>query len=246
MKKTVPAAVFAAIGIGSQVFLSGINPSATPALAGSVIASLGSLRAIAAEIVWFRADRLQEEGKYVELAQLASTLTFLEPHVPEVWSHSAWNLAYNISVMMPTYEDRWRWVYAAVELLRDGGLGLNPHDAQLYGELAWLFELKMGADIDDASAVYRRKWREKTDAAAASGDWMSLGMDRTQMDAIERKYGLSDWGNPLLSAIYWAHAGLVHARGERQKAFLENIISQSLILYRKLETGDSPECATTA
>ena len=71
-----------------------------------VLAALGGVRSIAAEVVWFRADRLQEEGRYVELAQLAETLAFLEPHTPEVWSYAAWNLAYNVSAMMPTAADR--------------------------------------------------------------------------------------------------------------------------------------------
>ena len=66
-------------------------------------------------------DRLQDEGRYVELAQLATVLTRMEPHTPEVWSHAAWNLAYNVSVMMPTPADRWRWVEAGIRLLRDCG-----------------------------------------------------------------------------------------------------------------------------
>ena len=91
-----------------------------------VIAGLGGFRGIIAEVVWFRADRLQDEGRYSEMAQLATILTSLEPHTPEVWAYAAWNLAYNISVMMPTAEDRWRWVEAGLKLLRDDGLRLNP------------------------------------------------------------------------------------------------------------------------
>ena len=73
-----------------------------------IVAGLGGFRSIVAEVVWFRADRLQDEGRYAELAQLSTWLTYLEPHTPEVWSYAAWNLAYNISVTMPTPADRWR------------------------------------------------------------------------------------------------------------------------------------------
>ena len=237
MKRAVIIAILAVFGIAAQLGLAKIRPSATPMLAESVIASLGALRALAAEIVWFRADRLQEEGRYVELAQLASTLTFLEPHTPEVWSYSAWNLAYNISVMMPTFEDRWRWVKAAIELLRDNGIRLNPKDAQLYCELAWLFELKLGADIDDASEVYREKWREIASRAANDNDWQSLGMDSEYMSHIERRYAISDWTNPLSSAIYWADLGLKHAKGGTKK-MLESIINQCFVRLSKNRKGE--------
>ncbi|MBP5790824.1 MAG: hypothetical protein J6W80_01015 [Kiritimatiellae bacterium] len=233
MKKLLAISILAVAGVAGQFALCSVRPSAAPVFAESVIASLGSLRAIAAEIVWFRADRLQEEGRYVELAQLASTLTFLEPHTPEVWSYSAWNLAYNISVMMPTFEDRWRWVLSAIELLRDGGIRLNPRDPQLYCELAWLFELKLGADLDDASGLYREKWKEIVKDAKAKDDWLSLGMDPEKMRAIEKKYGMDDWTNPLLSAIYWADEGLKFAPDGNLKAFLGSIISQSKTLYNR-------------
>ena len=98
------AAVLAALSVGGQFLLREKRLASSPALAESAFAALGGLRAIASEIIWFRADRLQEEGRYVELAQLASMLTAMEPRTPEVWSYAAWNLAYNVSVMMPTPE----------------------------------------------------------------------------------------------------------------------------------------------
>ncbi|MBO5642864.1 MAG: hypothetical protein J6S51_02520 [Kiritimatiellae bacterium] len=212
--------------------LRACRPIERPDLSGSALAAIGGFRSIAAEIVWFRADRLQEEGRYVELAQLASTLTFLEPHTPEVWSFAAWNLAYNISVMMPTLEDRWRWVDAAINLLRDDGLRLNPREAELYRELAWLFQVKIGADIDSAASIYRRIWRERVESVKARNAWGELKMNEEKMKKIEKATGLSDWGNPLLSAIYWAGEGLPYASGNT-KVFLHEIIRQSLFAARK-------------
>lgn len=233
MNRFLAIAALAALGVAGQLSLGKIRPSATPVFAESIFASLGALRAVAAEIVWFRADRLQEEGRYVELAQLASTLTFLEPHTPEVWSYSAWNLAYNISVMMPTLEDRWRWVLSAIELLRDGGIRLNPRDPQLYCELAWLFELKLGTDLDAASEIYRAKWKAVVESAKESGGWKELGMDPSRMREIETKYGMDDWTSPFLSAIYWADEGLKFAPKGNLAVFLRSIIEQSQTLYKK-------------
>ena len=85
MNKLIIAAVALFIGGLAALFTLRIQrPVERPDLSGSALAAIGGFRSIAAEIVWFRADRLQEEGRFVELSQLASTLTFLEPHTPEV------------------------------------------------------------------------------------------------------------------------------------------------------------------
>ena len=170
MKKTLFAVVLLlALSAASQVWLRGLREASAPAMAEGTFAALGGLRSIAAEVIWFRADRLQEEGRYVELAQLASALAAMEPHTPEVWSYASWNLAYNIAVMMPTYEDRWRWVLAGIRLLRDEGLVLNPGNPDLCRELAWLFELKLGTDIDAAGKTYRVMWKRLVEDVKARG-----------------------------------------------------------------------------
>ena len=216
------AALLLGLAAAGQFLLRARRPDSAPALTEGALAALGGLRSIAAEVVWFRADRLQDEGRYVELAQLAHTLTFLEPHTPEVWSHAAWNLAYNISVMMPDAESRWRWVEAAIRLLRDEGLRLNPRSPELFRELAWLFELKIGTNLDAAAPTYRRLWREKVENVRRRAAWEELGMDPRDMARVEQATGFDDWGDPFLSAIYWA------AKGN-----CRDIVQQSVRLYEK-------------
>lgn len=206
--------------------------AAAPALAEGAFAALGGLRSLAAEVIWFRADRLQDEGRYVELAQLASALTAMEPHTPEVWSYASWNLAYNISVMMATAEDRWRWVYSGLRLLRDEGLTLNPGNPELCRDLAWMFELKLGANIDSAAETYRAKWREIVEDVEKRGAWDELKMDERKMREIEENTGMTDWTDPCLSAIYWGREGLPRA-DVKERAFLLEIIRQSAAIYRK-------------
>lgn len=229
------AAVLLGLSFAGQLYLKSARPSSAPAVTEGVLAAMGALRSIAAEAVWFRADRLQEEGRFVELAQLASTLTFLEPHTPEVWSFAAWNLAYNVSIMMPSGEDRWRWVHSAIRLLRDEGLRMNPREAEIYRELAWLFQLKVGSDIDSAASVYRACWKRTVEEAAAAGDWGSLGMDKSVMDKVARVSGVEDFTHPMFSAVYWASMGLPYAKG-RDVAVLREIIRQSRYIYAKRKT----------
>ena len=226
MKKILVIFFLAALAIGTEAWYYCRRQVRSTAVAEGALAAFGGLRSIAGEIIWFRADRLQDEGRYVELAQLARALTLSEPHTPEVWAYAAWNLAYNVSAMMPTPEDRWRWVDAAISLLRDDALALNPDSAELYRELAWLYELKLGTDLDSAASIYRERWRERVESAAATGDWASLKMDPARMAAIERDYGVSDRADPFYSAIYWASFRPDHP-------LLKEIIRQSRALYRK-------------
>ena len=231
MRKTVfvPLAILLSVlAVGGQIALNRLRPKSASALAEGAMAAMGGIRAIAAEVVWFRADRLQEEGRYVELAQLAETLAFLEPHTPEVWSYAAWNLAYNVSVMMPTAADRWRWVLAAIRLLRDSGLRLNPASPELCRELAWMFELKIGTDLDAAAGHYREEWKRIVEDVRARQAWEELGMDPVVMARIERATGFDDWTDPQLSAIYWAVVG-----GCR------DIVAQASAIYRKRQTPGS-------
>ena len=214
--------VLAMLSVAGQVALRKARPPSAPALAEGAFAALGGLRSIAAEVVWFRMDRLQDEGRYVELAQLATVLTRMEPHTPEVWSHAAWNLAYNVSVMMPTSADRWRWVHAGLRLLRDEGLRFNPRSSELCRELAWMFELKIGTDLDAAAGHYRAEWKRIVEDVRARGAWEELGMDSKVMLRIEQATGFDDWTDPQLSAIYWAALG-----GCR------DIVAQAMAIYRK-------------
>ena len=232
MKKLVAIVVLLLLGAAGQALLVARRPVSSPLAAEGVMAALGGFRSLAAEAVWFRAEGLQEEGRYVELAQLAKTLSLLEPHTPEVWSYAAWNLAYNISVMMPTLEDRWRWVLAGLRLLRDEGLRLNPRSAELHRELAWMFEVKIGADIDEAAPIYREKWRGIVEDVASRGAWGELGMDAAEMAALEGECGISDWTSPQASAVYWARRGLECSPSDSDAAFLENILRHSLWILR--------------
>ena len=223
-------ALLAALAVAGQVALRRARPESAPALSEGVLAAMGGFRSIAAEVIWFRADRLQEAGRYVELAQLAETLALLEPHTPEVWSYAAWNLAYNVSVMMPTAEDRWRWVQSAIRLLRDSGLRLNPRSPELCRELAWLFELKLGTDLDSAAGHYRAEWKRMVEDVKSRGVWGELGMDEALMRRIEQLTGFDDWTDPQLSAIYWAAVG-----GCR------DIFEQASVIYRKHRQAQGAE-----
>ncbi len=126
--------------------------------------AMGAFRGLFVNWLWIRANALKEEGKFHESIQLASAITRLQPRFPQVWTFHAWNMAYNISVSTNTFEERWQWVKAGIELLRDEGIPANPNDLLIHKELAWIFLHKVQGYTDDANVYYKqmlaREWSE--------------------------------------------------------------------------------------
>ena len=217
-----------------------VEESAPSPAAEMIVAGLGGFRGLAAEVVWFRADRLQDEGRYAELAQLSTWLTFLEPHTPEVWAYAAWNLAYNISVSMPTPADRWRWVEAGIRLLRDDGLRLNPRDPVLHRELAWMFLHKLGGALDEAGAYYRAQWKTRIETLRAEGRLGDVGLETARMAEIDAEYGAQDWTHPLATALYWGARGLAFATTVEERRDLRQVVYQTLMLEARQDARFAP------
>ena len=203
--------------------------NAPPLLAFNTVV-LGGFRGLIADILWLRLSYLQDEGRYIELVQLADWITKLEPRASQIWAFHAWNMAYNVSIMMPTPADRWRWVRNGIELLRDEGIPLNPGDRRLYQELAWTFQHKIAGRSDTAHPYYQAQWRDimtelvggphpdwalfVADPQAAQRLHDTVRLDATVMEKIDNTYGPLDWTSADAQAVYWAFAGKSGARVE--------------------------------
>jgi len=155
-------------------------------------AALGTFRGLAVDVLWARADALQDSGEFFEAQTLAQWITALQPRFPKVWSFQAWNMAYNISVSTPNAAERWGWINRGVALLRDHGMPLNPADANLPMELAWIFFHKVGGKVDREHSYYKarlaREFRELL------GDTTS---GRTTAEAIDRFRLIADAAEDL-------------------------------------------------
>ena len=60
-----------------------------PPLVALTTVALGGFRGLIADVLWLRATRMQEEGKYFEIVQLSDWITKLEPRFTPVWSFHA-------------------------------------------------------------------------------------------------------------------------------------------------------------
>ena len=121
-------------------------------------ALLSTFRGVMIHFLWTRAEELKQDGKYFELQQLYDWICNLQPRYPKVWGNAAWNMAYNISVGTYSPRERWHWVSSGAYLLRDKGIPLNPQSIDLYRELSYIYQHKMGDFMDDHHWAYKRNW----------------------------------------------------------------------------------------
>lgn len=136
-----------------QLSLPPLPDEMAPSMLYTPMLALG--RAPLVDILWIRATKLKEAGRYFDALQLSQRICELQPKFAAVWAFQAWNMSYNISVTLKTPEERWRWVRNGFELLRDKGIPLNPNNTQLYRELAWIFFHKVGDFMDDWHYYYK-------------------------------------------------------------------------------------------
>lgn len=224
--------------------------NAPPALAFTTVA-LGGFRGLIANILWVRAMKLQEDDKFFEMVQLSDWITKLQPHFNDVWIFQAWNMAYNVSVKLKDFDQRWRWVRRGIELLRDEGLSYNPKETLLFRELAWLYQHKMGQNMDDAHNFYKNAWaNEMSEVLGEEAGpidyeaWLDpenteakdqikklkevYKLDFSLMREVDELYGPLEWRLPEAHAIYWAYKGLQYAKRE-------DLVTLRRVIYQTME-----------
>lgn len=240
----------------AQLGLTQATPleNAPPLLAFTTVA-LGGFRGLISNYLWIRANDLQQSDKYFEAAQLASWITDLEPHFPQVWVFEAWNMTYNISIKFKDFPERWNWVDNGIKLLRDDGLRYNPNEIPIYQWLAWFFQHKIGQNLDDANEYYKQLWAEKmtpffgpngtniealvhpqtaeerTNALAIREEYK---MDPAFVKKVNDEWGPLDWRLPEAQAIYWYSRGLQEAKEHPGKVDKSDIMSLRRGIYQSL------------
>lgn len=233
--------------------------NASPAIVFATVA-LGGFRGMLIDFLWLRAARLQERGEYFELAQLADWIAKLDPATAPVWAFHAWNMAYNIGYMFDAPEDRWRWVQNAIGLLRDQGLIHNPDDPEMYRELGWIFQHKIGGPFDEAHGYFKYRLASEMHSllGGQSPDYASgpdspafallrdkLKMSPEYMQQIDAAYGPLDWRLPESHSLYWAWVGAQKAETPAAAFGCERMICQALAdMFRRGRLKFDPASGT--
>ncbi|MCD4825348.1 MAG: hypothetical protein K8S55_12195 [Phycisphaerae bacterium] len=214
----------------------------------------GGLRVLAVNYLWIRSQTLHQEGRHFDAYQLAELICQLQPYQPGVWAFQAWNMAWNISVTTQTREERWRWVYNGVKLLRDRAIVQNPRSMLLYKELSWIFFSKMGGYMDDMHWSYKQRWAGMMQSLLGSPP---SGDDLKQTLAQETDLAIEAFGAianaPLdTDPVRWARERIqqdkrqelladpvVSAYAEKLKAFGVDIDESLLGAYNRFSLDDS-------
>ncbi len=180
---------------------------------------LGGFRGVVADWLWLRAMMLQEQGRFVEIIQLAEWITALQPQFPDIWALHAWNLAYNITVLLPDGDERWRWVQHGYEILRDQAIPATRFHPRTCTELAWLLMHKIGGTTDDFADTLFFRWYQKyapylapdgtlpSDPVQVESFRRKAGFPACRFASFEDQYGPHDWRHPLTHAAAWAYVG---------------------------------------
>lgn len=250
-KGIVAAIALAAVAAATGSALSSMRASSQPAAAAEtpwvryVMVGLGGFRGVISEVLWIRADRLQEQGRYFELAQLADWICALDPRAADAWAFSAWNLAYNICAMVPSPEAKLHWVRAGISLLRDRAIPANPSAPSLYRELGWLYQNKIGTPGDPASVAYRL---DVAADPARAPDRRRHPLAPETVREIEARFGPLDWRLPQSHAIHWAWRGLATNPTGFEREALCRMVHQNLVamILAGEFTGDTDKGVWTA
>ena len=95
-------------------------------LPGFPLASSGPFRGVLVAGWWMRIQRLRSEFQFEKIASVIKRISFLQPHIPEVWEYLSWNMAYNL--LADTQYDRklqTKWLRRGLDHLEEG-LIYNP------------------------------------------------------------------------------------------------------------------------
>lgn len=124
---------------------------------------LGGFRAIAVDLIWVSAMNAQEDGKWHEIHLLMQLITRLQPHFAEAYIFNAWNQAFNISHETEDLEEKWGWVMAGYDFLRQG-VRRNPHLYEIKFWAGWLLYTKVAENLDADQRIYfTRRYMEEND-----------------------------------------------------------------------------------
>jgi hypothetical protein len=138
--------------------------------------------------------------------------------------------------------------------LRDEALRYNPEQPLIYADLSWLFQFKMGQNLDDGHVYYKGAWAAEMMSlfGGPKPDFDKLmhpqtsdelrrarllrekyKMNAAKMRELDQRYGPLDWRLPEAHAIYWAAVGVDHAKGEDIRRLRQAIYQSMNLSYQR-------------
>ncbi len=119
-----------------------------------VLGIVGGFRSVAADVLWLKSDEWWHKGKADRMIPLLKLVTWLDPGFIDGWKIAGWHWAYNLRVQAPTPEEKDECMQNGLNFLEEG-VAWNPEKHELYFELGWTNQDKVG-DMHKAAEWYDR------------------------------------------------------------------------------------------
>jgi hypothetical protein len=193
-----------------------------------VLVGLGGTRGILTEVLWWRINDLQRQGRNAEVYPLTQLLTELDPTSPNVAVFNAGNCAYNIACTYDNVDDRWTWMKRGHKILAET-LERYPNDKNALREMMAFWQLKFHGNIDPYQDIFHQRVAE-------------IPLENQVRKTLEAQHLPLDPNLADLRLYAWAH----HANAIQEELFalqqLLNIFHHSPIIHRAFANAYQTAC----
>lgn len=123
---------------------------ANPDVSANIGALVLGFRKLVADMLWLKVDEYWHAGLAQRMLPMMETVVTLDPYFIEAYSLGAWHLAYNVSLMFPSAEEKLKYINQGIRLL-EKGIKSNPRNSTLYTELGFTIYFRKLSDWEKAS-----------------------------------------------------------------------------------------------
>jgi tetratricopeptide (TPR) repeat protein len=128
----------------------GLIEWSNPDVSANVGALILGFRKLVGDMLWLKVDQYWHMGLYQRMLPMMETVVLLDPHFIEAYALGAWHLAYNVTVVFPSAEDKQKYIGMGIHFL-EKGLKSNPRSSKLYGEMGYTMYFRKRRDWEKAA-----------------------------------------------------------------------------------------------
>ena len=92
---------------------------------------LGGFRGLVTDLLWMRALRAKDQGRYYESVALFQLISRVQPRFEQVWEYMAHDMSFNIAHQVEGQSEKWAWFLAGVQA-QARGVERNPRSSRLW------------------------------------------------------------------------------------------------------------------
>jgi hypothetical protein len=118
---------------------------------------LGGFRGPYVVWLWMKAEAQKQQRTHEGLVDRYARIAALQPDYPAIWTHLAWNMAWNVPAQRQSLEHKYAWARSAIDFLAEG-YRKNPRNAQIMAEMGRIYSERLGKSQE--ASFYRRRVRE--------------------------------------------------------------------------------------